>query len=214
MNTTKIYFIRHGESEGNMRNTFLGHADLDLSPLGHEQAKLTAKYLKNIPCDAIYSSDLKRAYNTALETANLKGMQIIKSRNLREIFAGKWENQMFSDLEKNFNDTYKVWLENIGRACCDEGESVEELQNRFVSEVIKIAKENTGKTVFIFTHATPIRVLKAKCDNVSLDEIKNISWATNASVTIAEYKEEKLHIVEYSKDDFLGDMITALPDNV
>lgn len=214
MNTTKIYFIRHGESEGNKRDAFLGHTDLDLSPIGYKQAKLTAKFLKDIPCDAIYSSDLKRAYNTAVETSKLKGMQIIKNKNLREIFAGKWENQLFCTLEEEYKDTYKLWLENIGKAKCDEGESVEELQNRFVSEVEKIAKENMGKTVFIFTHATPIRVLKAKCDNATLDEIKNISWATNASVTIVEYKNDKLEMVEYSKDSFLGEFVTALPENV
>ena len=71
---TTIYLIRHGESQGNAVRAFLGHTNLDLTKKGHDQAECTAKYLKNIHADVIYSSDLLRAYSTAEHTAKIKGM--------------------------------------------------------------------------------------------------------------------------------------------
>ena len=103
---TTIYFIRHGESQANKRDAFIGHTDLDLTELGHQQAQMAAEYLKDISADVIYASDLKRAYNTAMHTADAKGMEIIPNKNLREIFAGKWEDKTFNELEKSFNDSY------------------------------------------------------------------------------------------------------------
>ena len=69
MKNTVFYLVMHGQSIGNALRTYLGHTNLDLSELGYEQAKITAEHLRNVPFDAIYSSDLLRAYHTALPTA-------------------------------------------------------------------------------------------------------------------------------------------------
>lgn len=212
---TQIYLIRHGQSEGNKLNLFLGHTDLDLTEEGHAQAEKTAEYLSDIHVDVIYSSDLLRAYHTAEHTAKKKGMEIVKNQNLREIFAGEWECKRFDELwEKYAEDFTNVWCTNIGRSCPTGGESVEALQKRFVSEVEKLARENEGKTIFIFTHATPIRVLKTAWDGVTLDDMKDIPWASNASVTHCEYADGVFKVLKYSIDDFMGDMATSLPSNV
>ncbi len=215
MSITHIYIIRHGQSEGNLRGAFLGHTDLDLTELGHRQAELTADYLDNIHIDAIYSSDLLRAYNTGRHTADRKGLPIIKSEKLREIFAGEWENKTFDVLEREYYDDFTVtWKNDIGHARCTGGESVEELQNRFVPEVKRIAKENEGKTIAIFTHATPIRTLKAAIDGLSLDEMKTVPWAGNASVTHVVLEDGKFSVLEYGVNHFLNDLATVLPKKV
>ena len=85
-----LYFIRHGQSLGNMKKTFLGHTDLDLSDLGYRQAECTAKYLNSISIDTVYSSDLLRAYNTCNEFLKLSGKTAVKDQKLREIYAGDW----------------------------------------------------------------------------------------------------------------------------
>ena len=66
---TKIILIRHGQSLGNAQKIYLGHTDLDLSDVGREQAHAAAEYFKDEEISAIYSSDLLRAYNTALAHA-------------------------------------------------------------------------------------------------------------------------------------------------
>lgn len=214
MKSTHVYFIRHGESQANERDAFIGHTDLNLTEKGHMQAEKTAEFLMGVDADVIYSSDLIRAYHTAEHTAKMRGMAIIKSKNLREIYAGEWEGKTFFELEEDYADDYGVWLNNIGKAICNGGESVEDMAKRVIDEVEKIVAENKGKTIFIFSHGTPIRVLKASWEGKTLDEIKDVSWASNASVTHVEYEEDKVIIHSYSNDSFLGDMATSLPDNV
>lgn len=214
MGTTNIYLIRHGESMANERDAFIGHTDLDLTEKGHMQAEKTAEYLKDIPVDVIYSSDLSRAYHTAMHTAKMKGMDIIKNKNLREIYAGEWEDKTFCELEEGYADDYGVWLNNIGRAVCTCGESVNDMATRVIGEVEKLARENAGKTIFIFSHGTPIRVLKASWEGKGLDEIKDVPWASNASVTHVEYANGEVKVHSYSYVGHLGDIATHLPDNV
>ena len=213
---TIIYLIRHGESEANQRDTFLGHGDLDLTETGREQACVTADYLYSHgpKPDAIYSSDLKRAYHTAEKTAELFDMPVIKEKGLREIDAGLWENVTFSELRTHFTKSFALWNENIGLAGCDGGETVEQLQNRVVSAVERIAKAHKNGSVFLFCHATPIRVFAAHCLNKALDEIKEVPWPTNASVTKAEYDGKRFRLTDYSMDGFMGELITKLPKNV
>ena len=82
---TKFYIVRHGQSEGNALGKFLGHTDLGLTELGHKQGKKTAEYLSDKGIDAIYSSDLVRAYDTAKYLSDLIGVEPVKTRELREI---------------------------------------------------------------------------------------------------------------------------------
>ena len=89
----KVYFVRHGQSLGNAERVLLGHCDLDLSPLGVQQAKLTAEAMKDFPIDIIYSSDLLRAYNTAKPHADLRGISVIPDKCFRECYLGDWEGK-------------------------------------------------------------------------------------------------------------------------
>ena len=210
----KIYLIRHGESEANKLNLFLGHGDMDLTELGYEQARRTAKYMKTLSIDAIYSSDLSRAYHTAMETAKLVNLPVKKDKAFREIDCGEWECLPFAEIIVKFKDSFSVWQSNISEARCDGGESVEELMVRILGAVKEIAKNHPNEKVAVFTHATPIRCLvgyslgKGKCG------ISEIGWPNNASVTEIECVGDKINVIEYGRDDFLGDIRTGLPTNV
>lgn len=211
---TEIILIRHGESMGNMVNSFLGHTDLDLSPKGYKQAELLRKRFESVDIDLIYSSDLKRAYNTVKPISDMKNIPIITSQNLREIYAGEWENKKFDELDTLFENEYDIWKKNIGLAKCNGGESVADLQKRVFKEITKIAKENDGKTICIGTHATPIRTFAAKCDDVSLEELKNYPWASNASISVFEFSDNKFTQKEYNNIEHLEGNVTSLPKNV
>ena len=212
---TTLIFIRHGQSMANIDNVFAGHYDLPLSPLGREQAKKTALYLKeNFTLDEIYSSDLARAYETANATALLVEKEILPLQTLREIFAGEWEGKVFSRLEQEYAGTYSVWKTDIGHATPDGGETVAELAERIYNAVRNIAEENDGKTVAVFTHATPIRVLQCLLAQKPLSEMKNIPWVSNASVTVVTYDNGVFTLKEKGVDAHLGELKTLLPKNV
>lgn len=206
---TTIYLVRHGQSLGNLHDRFIGHTDIALTELGHKQAQMAAAYLKDIHLDTIYSSDLQRAYHTALATASLKDMPVIKTAQMREIFGGKWETENFSQLHVLYPEDFGTWCNDFANCRCTGGESVQELQTRIVDEVRRIAEENPGKAVAIFCHATPIRVFRAYCENNW-----DVPYASNASVTHAEYEDGQFKLIEYSIDHFMGNLVTALPDDV
>lgn len=187
---TTVYFLRHGQSLGNMNNIYLGHTDLDLSPLGYKQAELAAKFIGLLDIDAVYSSDLIRAYNTVKPSAEKLGLPIIKSEKLREIYAGDWEAKPVDTLWSDYYDSFYIWRNDIGSSYPPNGESVPELYERITAEVERIVGENEGKTILIATHATPIRMMMCKYLGISLKEAKNIPWVTNASVTGVRYNDD------------------------
>lgn len=212
--STIIYLMRHGESQANEKDVFLGHYNMDLTQKGEKQAAVSADYLASQVkhLDAIYSSDLDRACQTAERTSERFDVPVIKDEKLREIDAGLWDNLSFAELADRFAESYRTWNENLGNARCDGGESVAELQQRIVSEVEQIAKKHKNETIFIFTHATPIRTFGAYCLGISLKDIKTLPWASNASVTKVIYDKGTFELVEYSYDGFMGELSTKLPD--
>ena len=210
--STTVYLIRHGESQANRRDVFLGHYNMSLTDTGRKQAELTAAYLFDAAPTpaAIYSSDLTRAHETAECTAVRLGMPIVKDERLREIDAGRWDNKSFTELKTEFAESFVVWTHDIGSARCDGGESVAEVQSRFVAAVADLAARHDGETVFIFSHATPVRTFAAHCLGKTSAEMKEVPWPPNASVTEAVYENGAFRLVEYARHDFMGDMVTSI----
>lgn len=211
---TELILIRHGQSVGNLNHAFLGHTDLPLTELGHAQAERAAAYLATTSPDAIYASDLSRAYQTAEHTASKLALPITKSRELREIYAGAWEAMRFDLICEEFDADFTVWLTDIGAACPTGGEAVSALYERIYKELMRIAEENAGGRVLVFLHATPIRSIGARLLGYGLSGMKDLPWPTNASATRLVYEDGTFSLLEYSRDDYLGDTVTTLPKNV
>lgn len=212
---TKLLIIRHGQSQANLDGVFVGHVNSPLSDLGMQQAELTADYIvSSYHVDAVYASDLDRAFYTGKRVADMLGLPITADDQLREIYAGDWELVKFDDLSNHYGQPYQIWLKDIGRAQCPNGESVAQLQERFVAAIRRIARENDGKTVVIGTHATPIRTFMTHCAGCDITKMKDIPWVSNASVTIVEYENDSFRIVTPGYDKHLGKLRTALPKNV
>lgn len=211
MSKTVICMIRHGESMANRRDAFLGHCDLELTDTGRAQAKLAAEFLKTQGADAIYSSDLSRAHETAKTTAEVLGLPVTTDPQLREIDAGLWDNLTFAQLREQFPQSFGVWCQDIANAACDGGESVTHLQARILTAVTGIAEANPGKRVLIFAHGTPIRAMGAHAMGKAIGDIP---WPANASATTMEFADGQFRLVQYSRDDYMGSLVTRLPDGV
>lgn len=96
---TTLLFVRHGQSIANENGIFAGHLDVPLSELGQKQAVELKDYLlSRYKIDAIYSSDLSRAYATVLPTAEAIKIPIQKDTALREIDGGKWEGMLQKEI--------------------------------------------------------------------------------------------------------------------
>ena len=206
---TTIYIVRHGQSLGNSSRTFLGHTDLDLSELGYIQAIRTAEELKGIIFDKIYSSDLIRAYNTAIPHAKMRNIDIISDINLREAYAGEWEGMLVDDIIAKWGvDFFKNnWANNFGNFVFPSGESIKGAGERFFNEIMNISAQNEGKTILICAHAAVIRSFWAIISDISFDELaQGLPFPTNASYSICIYENGKIVPVSYSNDGHLSDV--------
>ena len=212
---TKIIFVRHGQSIGNLNGRYLGNYDGELTELGREQARRAADFLKNEKIDFAYASDLSRAYETGAIIAEPHGLVPIKDNRLREIFAGKWENVEFTKIAELYPEEWSVWQNDAFNSRPTDGESVMELMERVTKAVWQIAAENDGKTVLVATHATPIRALMREWGE--LNALPNgPKWVSNASLTTAEYDTEKhgVRVISVSECGYLNGLETDLPKNV
>lgn len=212
---TTILLIRHGESEANRNHVFAGHLDARLVENGVKQAKMTAQYIRETyKVDAVYASDLVRAYETGAAIAEAVGLPIVAEPRLREIRAGKWEGQSFSKLEEEYAADFRVWKENLGRAVCTGGESVAQLGQRIMAVLTEIAAQNSGKTVVVATHATPIRAMECLVKTGDILRISEFPWVSNASVSRFIHENEVWRAEEVSYDVHLAGLRTALPKDV
>lgn len=214
---TKIILIRHGQSEGNLKEEFHGQYNSDLTEKGHAQAECTAEFLDLYKIDRIYASDIRRAFNTAVHTAKRRGLDVTKVPGMREICAGKWEQMKFTDIAEKYPKEYNIWYSDIANAELPDGETVVQMAHRVKEAFDKISVENDGKTVLIATHATPIRALFCFFDGLPLSEMQNIKWVPNASVSVVECdncggyrvisKGECQHLID-------AGLLTALPKDI
>lgn len=212
---TTLILIRHGQSMANLNLVFAGHFDADLSELGHKQAELTAEeVVKNFNIDKIYSSDLLRAYNTAVPISKRTGVDIIPDKQLREIFAGEWEGKTFEELKSVFVDDFYIWRNDICHSRCTGGESMQEVGERFYLKVKEIAEENDGKTVVLTSHAAAIRAFMARCSGGDVSVMNDIPFVPNASYSVLETDGNRFDFTKIGCDAHLNEMVTKLPPNV
>lgn len=209
---TKLLIIRHGYSEYNHLKKFTGHMDIPLTALGLEQAKCTAEYvLKTYSIDAVYSSDLCRAIETAAPVAKALGLPVIPEKRLRELDVGEWTDKYIADVVREYPEAYAAYKQG-GRPT--GGESLTELQTRALAIVEEIAKNHDGQTVFIATHGGFLRTLLCAWLNVPIENISELPVVSNNSVTEIDYENGNFTVVARGVDDFLADYKTVPAKNL
>lgn len=150
-----LYLVRHGETEWNKKGIIQGKSDIPLNSNGIKQAGNLAEKLKNLKFDKIYSSDLQRAGKTAEIIAANRDITIITDRAIRERDFGRFEGGHFSFLENA--QIHSIHKDRFSKLKALGVETDESIQNRFISFLSKISKENYGKNVLIVSHGGIIR---------------------------------------------------------
>ena len=208
---TRLILIRHGESLGNSKRIILGHTDWDLSPLGYRQAEITTAALAGRHVDAIYSSDLIRAYHTVLPMASSRGLAVTTDASLRELYVGDWEGREVHELIDTYGDLYLVeWRQHFGTFIAPGGESVVALGERIERALAKIAEKNEGKTVIIGLHAAAIRSFWGRISGIAPENLAEaFPFPTNASFSEVDFEDGEFYPVAYSCDAHLAQLVTA-----
>ncbi len=149
---SKIYLVRHGQTDANLHHIVQGQTDTPLNAIGMAQAKQVAKKLRVLQSEFVISSDLKRAKQTAEIIAKICQIPIGFDSRLREMRLGVWEGKTFEDLERD--PSVKIWNETPSRWKMDGAETLEEVQKRMVNAIYKFAK--LYNTLIVVSHGIAI----------------------------------------------------------
>ncbi|CAA7395816.1 unnamed protein product [Spirodela intermedia] len=161
----EVVVVRHGETAWNASRIIQGHLDAELNDVGKNQASLVGDRLSREPkFAAVYSSDLKRAAETAQIIARMCNLpEVIQDPGLRERNLGFLQGMTLRDATKLRPDAYKALLSaNPDRNIPGGGESVNQLHQRCTSAVEKIAMKHIGERILIVTHGGVLRELYKK----------------------------------------------------
>ena len=203
---TRLIIVRHGESASNVQHVIAGHLDVPLTALGEDQARQTAAHLASEPIEAVYSSDLKRARDTAKPHAASRGLSVITDPDLREICCGRWEGRSKAELEQTDTKAYcEDFRYHYFGFTMPEGESEPACRERFYNAALRIAKQYPGKTVLIVSHGAVIRSFWAKiCGYRNEEADRVLDYPSNASYSVAEFDGERFVSIAFSQDSHLS----------
>ncbi len=168
--TTTILLARHGETDWNRDRRFQGHADPPLNDLGRGQAADLARELARTPPAAIYSSDLRRAAETAAIVGGELALEPEARPELREIDVGEWSGLTMTEIEERYPEGVRRHRE--GGDGWAQGEPHEAMQERIVSAVLRIAAAHPDERVLLVIHGGTMRALLAAAENLDFAEYR------------------------------------------
>jgi probable phosphoglycerate mutase len=206
---TKVYIIRHAEAEGNLYRRIHGHYDSLITDKGRRQIEALQQRFDTEPVDAVYSSDLNRAIQTAAAIYKPKNLPLIISRLLREIAMGSWEDLCWGEVEKKYPEQLYYYNTSPDKWEIEGGESFYDLRKRIVSAIFEIAKINEEKTVAVVTHGGAIRALLSYILNVPPSEISRVRYCDNTAVTLITIDNGVMSIEYMNDDSHLSDELSS-----
>ncbi|HUS36537.1 MAG TPA: histidine phosphatase family protein [Verrucomicrobiae bacterium] len=156
---TRLYLIRHGEVEKAYHKVFGGRIDMELSPLGHEQVRAIARFLRAAPPDVMYASPMRRVQQTLAPLAEETGLKPILLEGLREVDFGAWTGLSWDEVLQKHGVSAYSWLHQLDEGTIERAETVPEFRKRVEISLDQILAEAPGKTVAVICHGGVIRML-------------------------------------------------------
>lgn len=188
MPVTKLYLIRHGQSDGNAEGRFGGHGPTPLSDLGRKQAEATAKLLKKEGVNAIYSSDLHRALQTAEPLSELTGIPVIQTSAFRERNVGVLEGLTFDESKETFPEDYYALVNRNVHHVITDGESYRHLLRRSTTQLWEILRDHMGGRIAIFSHTGAICFMTLHLMGAIRRDTKQTPWIVTSNCGVNRFE--------------------------
>ncbi|MEI7988045.1 MAG: histidine phosphatase family protein [Chloroflexota bacterium] len=153
---TEFWFVRHGQTDWNIEARYQGQQNIPLNEWGIQNANRLALELAGFPFNALYSSDLSRAVQTAQILSSPHGLQIIEDERLREIHLGIWEGLLFSDIEQKYPEYLIQRRQDANIPCAPEGENITFVAIRITSFMDEVALNYPKGKILVVTHGMMI----------------------------------------------------------
>jgi len=191
---TRIYLVRHGQTEWNRGLRFRGRADIPLDENGRKQASAIANALRGKGISAIYSSPLRRSVETARPAAAVFHLKIVTLQGLIDINYGEWEGLAYDEVRQRYADLYRAWEERPDSVRFPNGESLDEVKRRSFAAFMEVVEKNSGNSILIIPHRVINKVLLCAILGLSNDHFWSIRQDTGC-INVIEYSDSRFVLV-------------------
>jgi broad specificity phosphatase PhoE len=191
---TRILLARHGETDWNREGRWQGHTDRPLNATGLAQAEALGRRLAGEHIDALYTSDLLRASQTAAAVARKTGVEAIPTPGLREVDVGDLAGLGRSEAAARYPDWYTRWREGTVESY-PGGERFPDLRNRALAAFDRIADRHAGGTAIAVCHNGIVRAIVLHVLGLTAGDRPRIAPGPNCSLTVVERQRRRLVLV-------------------
>jgi alpha-ribazole phosphatase/probable phosphoglycerate mutase len=155
----EIYFTRHGLTESNKKNIYMGDSEEGLAPDGVIQAESLARSLQDLRLGSIFSSPMKRALETAKIIGDILDLPVEFVNELAEMRLGPWKGLTEEEVSRQYPEDYLLWNTRPADLVLPDRETLGEVQQRIIKAIDQIKERSRNFPVLAVTHVTPIRSL-------------------------------------------------------
>ncbi|WGS49349.1 histidine phosphatase family protein [Paraburkholderia sp. D15] len=200
--TTQILFIRHGETDWNRIKRIQGHIDIPLATTGLAQAQRLARRFadeasRGARLDAIYSSDLQRARQTAQPIADALGLTLQLREALRERSYGAFQGHDSDEISQRFPDEYAHWQTRDAGFAPPGGESQRELYHRVLHAIEPLVAAHAGGRIAVVAHGGVLDCVRRFACDLSLDAPRDYALL-NTSVNAVDFDNGRAKVVSWA----------------
>jgi len=200
---TELTFIRHGETDWNLQQRFQGQIDVPLNATGHAQAARLAARLAQSPADALFSSDLQRARETAAPLAAAWRTDVPTLPGFREQNFGLLEGLDVPTIQATHPELWAQWLVHRADFALPGGESLRQFHARVMAALQALADEQAGRHVAVVTHGGVLDMLWRSAKGISLDGLRDCA-IPNTGINRLRWRDGRLDILRWADDAHLA----------
>jgi broad specificity phosphatase PhoE len=191
-----MFLVRHAESTWNRLKKIQGQRDPKLSPYGNKEAKLLARRFKGLQFEAVYSSPLRRAQETARAIVG-KRVEIKCVEELTEINLGEWEGRTLNQIRRKFGESFDRWAVRPTRIRVPGGEDFKEFKKRVNKAIRGIERKHKEGNVLVVCHGGVISTYATSLLNLPPDDVWCLT-VKNASLTIVEINPDIHKLITFN----------------
>ena len=206
---TKIYLIRHANAEGNAYHMMQGFWDGGVTALGERQVDALTERFRDVPVDAVYSSDLYRARFTASAITRTHPLCLQTDPDLRELNIGPWETRFFANLRQEDPERMYAFLRDPENFSLPGAETFVQVAERMNRAMERIARRHAGQTAAVVSHGASIRCFLWRACGLPLQDIQGLPIMRNTAVTTLEWEDGRFRLLEMNDDAHVAALIPA-----
>ncbi len=198
--TCYAYLVRHGATPASAAHPVImqgRHMDTALSAIGERQATETGQFLSTRQIDAVYTSPMLRARQTAERVCQPHGLSATPIPDLIEADLGTWEGLSWDEIKRHDADSYQRFVERPDLYGYGGGESITQVCDRALPAIKNLLSDNVGRVIAVVTHRIVIRSCVAQLLGLPLAEARRLSPST-CGLTLLRFRRDELEVTTFN----------------